>query len=316
MYEEIGGYFELGGFTNSEYHNKAIAINTARNCLVYIIKSRKIKKLYIPYYLCDSVNVALKYCDIEYYNINNKFLPDFKKELEEKEYIYIVNYFGLLSNTNIVALKEKHKNIIIDNVQAFFQKPVDNIDTIYSCRKFFGVPDGAYLYTNKRLKDTLEKDQSKDRFEHILGRLEIGAEEYFKEYKNNEQLLNDLPLRQMSTITQLILNSLDYEKIKSIRTKNFKYLNSRLKELNKLSLKNIEGAFMYPLYIKEPSKVRDTLIKNKIYVPILWPNVLKENNKNNLAYEYASNILPLPCDQRYSYLEMDKTISVIKSLLD
>ena len=222
----------------------------------------------------------------------------------------------MLSNTNIVALKEKHKNIIIDNVQAFFQKPVDNIDTIYSCRKFFGVPDGAYLYTNKRLKDTLEKDQSKDRFEHILGRLEIGAEEYFKEYKNNEQLLNDLPLRQMSTITQLILNSLDYEKIKSIRTKNFKYLNSRLKELNKLSLKNIEGAFMYPLYIKEPSKVRDTLIKNKIYVPILWPNVLKENNKNNLAYEYASNILPLPCDQRYSYLEMDKTISVIKSLLD
>ena len=48
MNEEIGGYFELGGLKNSLYHDKAIAINTARNCLIYITMSRKIKKIYIP----------------------------------------------------------------------------------------------------------------------------------------------------------------------------------------------------------------------------------------------------------------------------
>lgn len=38
--------------------------------------------------------------------------------------------------------------IILDNTQSFFQKPISGIDTIYSCRKYFGVPDGAYLSTN------------------------------------------------------------------------------------------------------------------------------------------------------------------------
>ena len=31
---------------------------------------------------------------------------------------------------------------------SLFEKPLKNIDTIYSPRKFFGVSDGGYLYMN------------------------------------------------------------------------------------------------------------------------------------------------------------------------
>ncbi len=310
MVKEIGGYFELSGFYNSVYHDNAIALNTARNCLIYIIRSKKIKKIYIPYYLCDSVNKASSYCEIEYYAISNNFLPAFEKKLEKNEYIYIVNYFGILSNSTIIQLREKYKNIIIDNVQAFFQKPVKDIDTIYSCRKFFGVPDGAYLYTNNILKEELDEDYSKDRFKHIFGRTEKNAEDYYSDYRDNEQLLEKLPIRKMSKSTRLILSGIDYEKVKQIRTENFKYLNNELKQINNLKLENIEGAYTYPLYLDDARHIREILIKNKIYVPILWPNVIEEN-KDTLAYNYAVNILPLPCDQRYGYSEMQKIVDIV-----
>lgn len=311
MSEEIGGYFGLEKLQGNLYHNKAIKLNTARNCLIYIIKSRKIKKLYIPYYLCDSVDIASKYCKIEYYKINKQFLPDFKEKLGEDEYIYIVNYFGLILNKKIRKLKKMYNNIIVDNVQAFFQKPINGADTIYSCRKFFGVPDGAYLYTNKILDETLEYDFSKDRFKHILGRIENSASEYYDEYKHNEELLGKLPLKKMSKSTKIILSAIDYKKTMNIRSKNFKYLNSKLKKINMLMLGNIKGAFVYPLYVKDAPKIRAELIENKIYVPILWPNVIEEN-KDCLANDYANNILPLPCDQRYDIKDMNKIINIIE----
>lgn len=308
--EEIGGYFELGGFCNNVYHKEAIAINTARNCLIYVIKSRKLKRIYVPYYLCDSVDKANEYCKIEYYKINSSFMPKFEKELEDNEYIYIVNYFGLISNAKIIELKEKYKNIIIDNVQAFFQKPVKGVDTIYSCRKYFGVPEGAYLYTDSILNEEIQEDFSKDRFRHILGRLENSASEHYEEYTNNEVLLGKLPLRKMSKTTSLILGGMDYERIKNVRTENFKYLNDRLKGINNLKFENVEGAFAYPLYLKSGERIRKILIENKIYVPTLWPNVV--NNTDMLAKDYALNILPLPCDQRYGIEEMDKIIKIVK----
>ena len=147
---EIGGYLELENFKCEEYYSDFIALNSARNALLYLLKSKRIKKIYLPYFLCESVaNLCLRenYC-FEYYNVNRYFHPIFEKSLGNNEYLYIVNYYGQLDNCAIEKLKKKYSNIILDNVQAFFQEPVRDVDTIYSCRKFFGVPDGAYLSTN------------------------------------------------------------------------------------------------------------------------------------------------------------------------
>ena len=313
MKENIGGYFELESLINQPYHRKALKLNSARNCLVYLAKSKKIKKIYIPYYLCDSLNVILDYCEVEYYDINAKFLPEFSKKLNNSEYIYIVNYFGQLSNYIIKRLKKIYKNIIIDNVQAFFQLPVQGVDTIYSCRKFVGVPDGAYLYTDITSLERIERDQSKDRFTYILGRLEETPQQYYNMYRENEEVLEKIPLLKMSKSTENILGVFDYGKIKKKRTQNFKYLNGKLNKLNKLNLKNVSGAYSYPLYINNAENLRKKLIDKNIFVPILWPNVIKDN-KNSNAYDFAKNILPLPCDQRYGIEEMDKIIKIGKGI--
>ena len=61
--KEIGGYFELeSDYIDNSYHKKAIALNTATNGLIYLIKSKNIKKIYLPYYLCDCLEKIKPYC--------------------------------------------------------------------------------------------------------------------------------------------------------------------------------------------------------------------------------------------------------------
>lgn len=316
--KEIGGYFELENFISNEYYENLIALNTCRNALIYILKAKKIEKLYIPRYLCDSISNVLKIKKIkfDFFNIDENFLPIFDETLKNDEYILIVNYYGQLNDITLKNLSEKYKNIIVDNTQAFFQRPLEGIDTIYSCRKFFGVSDGAYVSTNIKLKENIIIDNSKNRFKHLLGRYEGIASEYYKDFKINDKLFITEPIKYMSKLTQNILGAIDYKKISEIRNKNFKYLHSFFKTYNKLKLEIPEGAFSYPLYLENAEEIKKKLLKHKIYIPTLWPNVLNENMKDSIEYEYAKNILPIPCDQRYDIEDMEFIIEVIKRCIN
>lgn len=87
--KEIGGYFGLEQLINQEYYSDLIALNNARNALLYTLKAKKIKKLYIPYFLCASISLL---CEsqgylYEFYHIGEDFMPIFDKMLHNDEYI-------------------------------------------------------------------------------------------------------------------------------------------------------------------------------------------------------------------------------------
>jgi len=258
MLNEIGGYIEFEYFRGREYHGDAIALNSGRHCLEYIVKARQVGKLYIPYFLCDSVKGI---CDrlglpAEYYHTDIHLLPVCDFTLSDGDWLYIVNYYGQLSNRKIAELKKISNNIIVDNVQSFFQTPVDGVDTLYSCRKFFGVTDGAYLYTDAdtSLYQALERDTSYDKMEFLFGRMEKTAGEFYAQYvQNNKRFIND-GLKAMSKSTQNILRGLDYNRIESVRTANFEFLHTRLNKHNKLNISVPDGAFMYPRYTSKTAR--------------------------------------------------------------
>lgn len=314
MKKEIGGYFELEQLVSNEYYKDLISINTARNALLYILKAKKIKKLYIPYYLCDSISNLLEKQNIpyEYYSINENLCPIFDKILDNNSYIYIVNYFGHLDNKKIVSFKKKYKHIIIDNTQAFFQKPADNVDTIYSCRKFFGVPDGAYLKTNILLKENIPIDKSSERFKHLLGRYENSANLFYDDFKSNDEKFNYEELKYMSKLTHNIMGAIDYRNVINRRIENYNYLKEKLDSINKLKMPKPFVPFCYPLYIENGDKIRKKLVNEKIFIPVLWPNVLNFDIK--IENDMALNILPIPCDQRYNVDDMKYLVNLIKKL--
>lgn len=314
--KEIGGYFGLEQFHNQEYYADLVAVNTARNALVYLIKAKNIQKIYLPYFLCDSV---AKVCDregcaYEYYSINKEFLPIFEKKLQANEFLYVVNFFGQLSKRYVQTLKDRFQNIILDNVQAFFQKPIEGVDTIYSCRKFFGVPDGGYLATQTVLQEPLEMDESRMRMTHILGRLEKNASDFYQAFKKNDHAFAELPLKAMSALTHNILGAIDYEKVKQKRNNNYQMLAETLGKINLLAVRMPDGPYAYPFYCKNGMAVKKRLAEEKIYVATLWPNVLSLDG--TLEKDYAENILPLPCDQRYDEEDMKRIVGILKQCIN
>ncbi len=311
---EIGGFIELWENTGPMLHDGAVALNSARGCLAYLIEARGIKKLALPFFLCDSV---LKLCqilgvEVSFYQIDKSFLPR-NVALSDGEWLYLVNAYGQLDSNEIRTFRERFGRVIMDNVQAYFDEPVEGIDTLYSCRKFFGVADGAFLYTDAVLGHELERDESWNRMKHLLGRYDRCASDFYGMYVAWENAFDALPFKRMSRLTENLLRGIDYGWAKRRRTENYGYLSERLGHLNRLNLKKTEGPFAYPLLIDNGPELRRKLIAQKIYIPTLWSNVLETCTPDTLEYDLAANILPLPCDHRYSVTEMERICNLVET---
>ena len=205
--------------------------------------------------------------------------------------------------------------MIVDNTQAFYAKPIKGIDTFYTCRKFFGVPDGAYLYCDKELDDEIEQDYSYDRMAHLLKRIDLTAEEGYADFRRVDDSLDKQPIRMMSKLTQRMMQSIDYEAVAEKRRKNYLMLHEVLDRENNLpiTLEMDAVPMVYP-YLSSMTDLRERLIKHKIFVAQYWPNVLKCALKNEIEYFLACQMQPLPIDQRYGENEIQRTLDIIRSL--
>ena len=314
--KEIGGYFGLEKLISNEYYPDLAAVNNARCALLYIIKAKHYKKVYLPFFLCDSVRLVLERERIpfEEYRIDRTFLPLLDIKTNPEEVVYTVNYYGLLCDKQLIHLKNRYGNIVVDNAQAFFARPIEGIDTLFSCRKFFGVPDGGYAYTDTEFHEDIPVDVSMERMRHILGRFEgNSASDYYDYFNNNDESFKGIELRLMSKLTHNILGAIDYQAAKHRREENFKFLSNALGERNLLAMKCPPGPYAYPFYTKNGMMIKKQLAKRKIYVATLWPNVLETGL--DIEMDFTENILPLPCDQRYSEEDMQRVANAVKELI-
>jgi hypothetical protein len=304
----IGGYPELGLNKFTGYHKDALHLNTGRNCLEYILRANHYNKIYLPFYICESIFEPIKKLDVkfDYYHIDENLDPVLTSTLNEDEVILYVNYFGAKKKT-VEKLAGKFKNLVIDNTHDFFSSPLEGIDTFYSARKFFGVPDGAYLYTNKILRETFEQDYSYNRMEHLLIQLDKGSEEGYESFRRNERLLNNQPIRIMSNLTEELLGNIDFDKVKRQRKNNFLLLHEKLGQVNELKIETdeIDAPYVYPFLCAKGKEIKEKAAEEKIYIDTYWESVLNKVNRNSIEARFTNDLLSLPVSQMYSYEEID-----------
>lgn len=318
---EIGGYldFELK-FNGNAYHNEAIGLNLARNAILYIVQAKKYQRIYLPRLIGDSIPAVLRRNSIEqvYYPVDERCRPLFHHKLGEKEAVLIINYYGQLPDKEIISYKKMWDRVILDNTQDFFAKPIAGIDTVYNARKYFGIPDGAYLYTDQTPNDRLEKNYSYNKLEYLVGRFEKDADSFYQNFLQSEESLYLEEPKSISAFSENILRGISYEKVYKTRLNNFCCLHARLASFNRWSLSKGGGTYMYPFWSTKGGEVRRRLIAEKIYIPVLWPNVLEEMTEDTPEYQMAENILPLPVDQRYTEADMkylaDKLLNILKEI--
>src|SRR5690606_2392804 len=151
---------------------------------------------------------------------------------------------------------------------AFFESPSDCLANIYSPRKFFGVPDGGYLFNSLALTAPQDTDKgSVDRCLHLLQRLDEGPEAGYPQYLAAESsLANQMP-RQMSALTQALLGCIPYEAVRTSRRRNFELFHSHLSGSNQFPLNPAapEAPLCYP-YLPNRPGLRRIFHSRRIYL--------------------------------------------------
>ncbi len=313
--KEIGGYFELELRRGREYYPDAIKLNSARNCLKYILMAQKPSKIHMPYYMQEGMmeKSIREMVELEFYNINERFELSRDISVKEDEKIVYNNYYASKDEYIKKLAKKYVGKLIVDNTHAFYSKPLQGIDTLYSLgSKYFGVPGGGYLFTTKKINKEFEQDYAHAKLNHMLGRVEKPASEFFDAFQESKRGRNNQEIKFMSKMAISILSSIDYESIKIIRERNFYYLHSFLKNINELELdfSSIEGPMVYPLLIINDN-LRQTLINNKVYVPMFWKEILETKGANDFEKKISKYLLPLPIDQRYDITDMNAIVKII-----
>jgi hypothetical protein len=315
MIDAIGGYLGLDfGGEDKEYYPDLIRLNSARNSLLFLLNKKEYRRIYIPFYTCGVIVDSLRSIKIEvvYYEIDISLEIIGLPEVNKNECLLYTNYFGV-KDKYINEIVQIIPNLIIDNAQSFFSKPIKGVDTIYSPRKFFGLPDGGYLASDVEFDAELVQDVSYLRFIHLIKRVELGAESAFTDFKNNDEALNGQEIKTMSVLTKNLLTfNIDYEFIKQRRIDNFAFLEKELGGQNGLpiDLNKDSVPMCFPFYT-EDSKLRDRLKENRIYTPTYWPDVISRVGENSVEYNLVNKVIPLPVDQRYTLEQLQVILNLI-----
>ncbi|WP_156940858.1 hypothetical protein [Halomonas halodenitrificans] len=315
----IGGYQGLElPFFQANLDQASIKVNSARSAIKIILDVVGAKKVWVPAYTCDAVVEAVNDLgvELEYYQINSNFDVDADLRLGKYEYILVVDYFGLTGGSVDRSLNRfGHSNTIVDCSQAYFSKHAGALATVWSPRKFFGLPDGGVLYSeDPRINQPESRDTtSATRMGHLISRLTNSPEAAYQQYQEAEQAIAEQPVLGMSELTERLLHSIDYEAARASRNRNVRYLHERLGKYNQLKLHvDVESApLCYPLLPNVKTASRSELINSRVFVPSYWPEVLTRVGEDSFEWNLVTNGLFLPCDQRYTENDMDRLVSLL-----
>ena len=245
--------------------------------------------------------------------------PILKNSLKDNECILYVNYFGIFDSI-CDNLTSSFKTILFDCSQSFFYKPKKEFSAIYSPRKFYGLPDGGFLYTPKKINCNLKFSLSNNRFKHLLLNFELNESEAFKFYQLNEKKFKQEDIELMSKLTYSLLSAQNHNKTIKIRNNNFNIYHNALKNYNTISnlikVKSFKCPVSYPFLTDNSQNLRKYLNENKVFTPIYWKSDdSKMSPKDCFMNKISESIIHLPLDQRYCSESITRVIDLINKYL-
>lgn len=319
MPKAIGGFFELELQRGHHLYPRATGFNSARSAFQALLTTTKVRRVHLPFYICDVMGAALRSAGVEvvHYALSEDFELLESPALESDETLLYVNYFGLKGTYLRDTLAPLFgQQLTVDNSQGLFSKPLPGVATIYSPRKFVGVPDGGWLVNGPDNCSPLEPNSSQDRFAALLGRLEDAPRNHYARFQALEEALAQEGVRAMSQSTARILDSIDYPQVAHRRIDNLAMLHKHLAPFNRFDAwpETTAAALCYPLLLdtaERAATLRTQLAQQQIYVPCYWYEVARAPFVPAIEKNWANCLLPLPIDQRYGVNEMNRLVDAL-----
>ncbi len=316
----IGGYFGLEKRHSCSRFHQTFALKNGRAALNFIIQTLQPQKIHLPFYACDALlePIRLHKIPFQFYAINEQLELTRLPKLEQGEYLIYINYLDLKRDYSQELSDRYGESLILDSTQAFFHKGNGLSWLFNSARKFFGVPDGSYLYCPQHLNISLPDLPSNKNpmIDHLILRDQGKVQQGYEAFKLSESL-QDSQIMGISEFSADVLSHLDYEDVTTRRRNNYRYYEQKVADSNLISLELNDEAvpYFYP-YLLEGAVEKELFFQHRIYIPTFWNECLHREVQRKdypMAYRLTEDLLLLPIDHRYEKEDIDRVIGVLKS---
>lgn len=296
-----------------------MALNSGRSSLQYILERVKPQVVYVPFYTCNGLLEPFQKTGVPYrfYPLNSQLEPQALPELGNKELFLYINYFDL--KRPVVDRLSAHygHRFVADCTLAYFAKGNGRSWLFNSCRKFFGVPDGSFLYAPEGMEseNAFARNETYT-FDHLLKRFNGHPEEGYHSFLQNEILCGGSVLG-MSRLSEHLLTLADHSAVAARRRANFYSLHQVLYGLNHFEFSLApEAVPMYYPFLLDHCIDKTLLYDKHLFVPTFWKDVIA---RYGTGFEFekslSANLLLLPVDHRYDGADMQRMAGTIKMLL-
>ncbi len=295
----------------------------------------------MPSFVCFSVVDAVSaYKHIDFYHLNHNLTIDIETlnsiDFKQNDVLYILRYFAVSNSKQFwerlyEIKKEKQLTVIEDiSLEAFSPINTDIVDfVICSSRKWLPIPDGGILASKNVIDCSNALGSSDYTLYYFAAQLMKGEynknkalnKQRFLNYSNKaiKDLFEDNEIRKMSDISLALINTMDFEQIKSKRIENYDALYNLLKNIKEITVPGIRRGDVTPLGMFILTEKRDELFKhliqNGVYCNIHWRtyDVIAQNENSKFLSEHC---ITIPCDQRYNKEHIQYITKVVQEFFE
>jgi hypothetical protein len=317
----IGGYFSLERKAGTPFSwiKNAVGYQSARSAIAAALIAQRPTTVWVPNFICGAINDTLRTIDakVRTYALTESLDVSQEVNIAPTDLLVCVDYFGTNATAVAAAIARfGAKRVLIDASQSLFLAPVAGCTTVYSPRKFLGLPDGGLILTSMQLaprRPATETD-SIARSQHLLYRLADLTEMGFAKFKEAEKSLAGCESIAMSQLTRNMFASIDLEAVSKARVSNYQRLAALLREtgFDVPNLPTDAVPLCCPVNCEEATHVRSKLAAFGIFTPTFWPDS-KIPDEDTVALKLRDRTIYLPCDQRYDEPDLTR---IAKKMLE
>lgn len=334
----IGGMFGLheapcnGGSSLGWLERSHLLVANARSGIHWLIEHLRPRRTWMPSYLCRAMLDAVdpRYTTLEYYEVDYDLAvtsTTWLDRIEQGDLVVLIDYFGFPCDAACVAEAQRRGATVLEDAsQALLSSHVGtHADyTVFSLRKFLGVPDGGILVSNKGavIDDESLGRPPADWWDKSLKATTLrqkfdihgGDRRWFELFQEVEASCPTGPYVMSNLTAAMLKEAFCFERIAERRRENYQCLLERIGHL--AVFRELPPGVVplgFPIRCPKRDRLRQHCFDAQIFPPVHWAIQDFVPPQFQDSHALAADIMTLPCDQRYGPQEMDRMAACINA---
>lgn len=299
------------------------AFSSARSALAALLKFKSIRRIWLPDFCCSALVEAAGSVEVGWYATTfdlDVSLQGLALSFRPGDAVLAIDYFGRAPHSDFFDLVHDHNDILWIEDRAHALNPRCSAwgdVVLYSPRKLLGVGDGGLLVSHSPLPHPSPIETAPPPLAQRQRQRDpegLRADQWFSAFRAQEAAfcVDD---GRMSDLTRGVLQRADATAIAARRQANARSLASALEDLALWPSDPIDYApLAFPICVADRDGLAHALANQRIYCAKHWTDLPNDPAVFPAAHSLSTQILSLPCDQRYDERDMDRIVTAIRAL--